>query len=161
VAALAVSVGLEQVWDAVEGDSRWGSLVCGEHGCRGQSAHAVFLIELVHGFEQTGAALRVVEPVEEIEGVQTVGDESVEIYANKVWLVVSGATGAVGPEPTESGNECLVVLALTQAHFPVPSARGTPKRLTGAFWPRGTENPTARPMLLAHNLPERRRIAAL
>ncbi len=82
----------------MEGDSCGGGLVGGEHGCRGQSTHAVFLVELVHGFEQAGAAFRVVEPVEEIEGVETVGNEPVEIYADEVRLVVSGAGGTAGPE---------------------------------------------------------------
>lgn len=80
----------------MEGDAGGGGFVGGEHGGGGQGCGAVFLVELVHGLHEAGAGLRVLERVEEVEGVEAVGDEVVEMDADKVGLgeVCVGVGGA-------------------------------------------------------------------
>jgi hypothetical protein len=102
----------KEIGNAVEGDAGGGGFKGSEHGGGGEGAGAVFVVQLVHGGEQTGAALGIVERIEEIEGVKAVGNEVVELHADEVGLVVFRARGAIGPEAAEGGNEGLVVLAL-------------------------------------------------
>ena len=74
--ALQLEIGAtsEQVWNAVKGDAGGGGFPGGEHGGGGEGAHAVFVVDLVHGGEEAGAALLFFQAVEEGEGVQAVGD---------------------------------------------------------------------------------------
>jgi len=77
----------------VEGDAGGGGFVGGEHGGGGQGAHAVFLVELIHGGEETGAALLAVEGVEEAEGVEAVGDKCAKVNADEEWVIEGGTRG--------------------------------------------------------------------
>ena len=43
---------LKQIRNAVEGDARRRGFVSGQHGGGGQGAHAVFVVQLVHGRQQ-------------------------------------------------------------------------------------------------------------
>ena len=78
----------EQVGDGVEGDACGGGFEGGKHGSGGEGASAVFVIELVHGGEEAGAAFGVFECVEEVERVEPVGDEAGELHADEVGLIV-------------------------------------------------------------------------
>ena len=86
----------EQLGNGVEGDARGRGFEGGEHGGRGQRAQAVLVVQRVHGCQQARAVLLALRPVEEVERVQTVGDEAVEMHADEVGLlVVAGPRGAM------------------------------------------------------------------
>src|SRR5665213_3145695 len=114
----------EQVGNVVEGDAGGCGFLCREHGGGGKRAEAVFVIELVHGFEQAGAALLAIERVEEIERVQVVRNQAVELHADEVGLVVFSAGGAAGPQSAEGCDEGGIVLAFAEADFAVPATGG-------------------------------------
>ena len=88
----------EQIGDGMEGDSCGSGLEGTEHRCRSKGGCSVFLVELVHRGEQAGAALGVLQGVEEVEGVEAAGDEAVELDAYEIRLVVFGACGPLGPK---------------------------------------------------------------
>ena len=80
----------EQVGDGVEGDAGGSGFVGGEHGGGGEGGGAVFLVDGVDCLHEALAGLRVVECVEEVEGVEPVGDEVVEGDADEVGGIACG-----------------------------------------------------------------------
>lgn len=117
----------EQIRNAVKCDPRWRSLIRSEHRCRRQRAHPVFLIQLVHRFQQLRPALRVVERIKQIQRMQPVRNQPVQAHADKVRLVVSLSFRLVCPQPAQRANQRLVILALTQPYLVMPPARRNPK----------------------------------
>src|SRR5580692_7402003 len=121
----------EQVGDGVEGDSCGGGFEGCEHCRWGEGGGAVFEIEFIHGGEQAGAALGVVEGIEQVQRVEPVGNQAVELNSYEVGLIVLGACGTAGPQATQGGDESLVVLTLTEAQLAVPAAGGDAETADG------------------------------
>src|SRR5579871_3448694 len=96
--AEAIDGRLEEIRNAVKGDACGSSLVGREHGGGGDGAGAVLVVELIHCGEQARATLRVLKAVEEIQGVKTIGNETVELHSDVIRLVELRLRRAAGPE---------------------------------------------------------------
>src|ERR1019366_10541680 len=98
-------LGSEQIGNGMERNPRRRGLERGKHGGGSQRAEAVLVIQLTHGFEQPCPALLAVQRIEEVQRVESIRNQTVQLHADEVGMLIVLAGRAGLTKGAERGDE--------------------------------------------------------